>query len=53
MPREIIDRHVVRKQKPLPVKDIIANLKARLAVETDAGEIDYLNGMIVYWEGEK
>ncbi len=48
-----VDRHVRTKQKPLPVKDIIANLKARLAVETNPDEIDYLNKMIVYWEAQQ
>ncbi len=47
---EVTDRHIRRKQKPRPVSQIIADLKERLANETEPDEIAYLKQMLSYWE---
>jgi len=48
-----MDRHVVTKQKPRPIKQILKDIKAKLEKETLPIERDYLLKMISYYEGRK
>ena len=45
-----MDRHVVTKQEPRPVKQILKDLRAKLEKETLPDERDYLSMMIAYYE---
>lgn len=45
-----MDRHVVTKQEPRPIKQILKDLKAKLEKETLPDERAYLSMMISYYE---